>query len=230
MEEVKAFASQFRKQNIATVIVDGEDTYRIPHSLRDKLWSHCPNFWEKLTREMEVERSLQVQTITANCDVFELFLFWASELRLPHFDVSKEDITDDDVSTTVVECKYTEGVLADLWLFAAEFSIPRLQNEAMKRLLEVLFEVRVRPCTLRQFYRPSGKTQLQNVLQLEVAHGLCCDCYAAQEENELGKVDGFLSTFTSLVRGRGMLDPKETSPSIQFTNGGDISAFMVPEE
>lgn len=222
--------SQFRKQNIATVIVDGEDTYRIPPSLLDKLWSHCPNFCEKLTLEMDRKQSLQVQTSTANCEVSELFLFWASELRLPHINVSEDDITEDDASTTDVGCNNPEDVLADLWLFAAEFSIPRLQNEAMKRLLEILFEVRVRPCTLRQFYRPGERTQLQDVLQLEVAHGLCSDCYAAHEEDALGKIDGFLTAFASLVREEGMLDPKETSPSRLFANGDDISAFMVPEE
>ncbi|KAI7317435.1 hypothetical protein KC315_g10399 [Hortaea werneckii] len=83
MEEVKAFASQFRKQSAATVIVDGEVAYRIPHSLLDKLKSQCPSFCEKLTLEMGMKQSLQVQTVTANCEVFELFLFWASQSRLP---------------------------------------------------------------------------------------------------------------------------------------------------
>ncbi|KAI7285382.1 hypothetical protein KC345_g1701 [Hortaea werneckii] len=143
MEEVKAFASQFRERNVATVIVDGEHAYRIPHSLLDKLKSHCPNFYEKLKLEMDRERAFQIVTYTANCEVFELFLFWASESTLPHFDVGDDDIFIDDVSTTDVYCNHPQDVLADLWMFAAKFSIPKLQNEAMKRLLELLSKMPV---------------------------------------------------------------------------------------
>ncbi|RMZ14490.1 hypothetical protein D0864_00158 [Hortaea werneckii] len=221
--------SQFRKQSFATVLVDGEDIYKIPISLLEKLKSCCPNFWERLTEQMVMQQSLSVDTYT-NADMFELFLFWASELRLPYFDAGKDDITVGDIPTTDVESDDIVDTLADLWMFAEDFSIPKLQNDAMKRLLEVLLEVNVRPSTLSDFSLPGEeKTQLDSVLLLEVAHGLWCDCYASEEVDELAKVEGFLERFASLVRGEGRLDPKETSPSRHFVIGGDISAFMVPE-
>ncbi|KAI6912664.1 hypothetical protein KC318_g2590 [Hortaea werneckii] len=229
MEEVKAFASHFREQDAATVIVDGENAYRIPQSLLEKLRSRCSTFWERLTDEMVMHRSLSVDTHT-DSDMFELFLFWASELRLPCFDTGKDDITIGGVPAADVECPDVVDTLADLWIFAEEFAIPKLQNEAIKRLLEVLIEVDVRPSTLSLFNRFRDEAILQSVLLLEVAHGLWCDCYTSEEVDELAKVEGFLERFASLVRGEGSLDLKGTSPSRHFANGGDISAFMVPEE
>ncbi|KAI6834803.1 hypothetical protein KC340_g5856 [Hortaea werneckii] len=228
MEEVKAFASQVRKQSFATVLVDGGDIYKIPIPLLEKLKTRCPNFWGRLTEEMAMQRSLSVGRYT-NADMLELFLFWASELRLPHFDAGKDDITVGDVPTTSVEGEDIVDTLADLWMFAEEFSIPELQNDAMKKLLEVLLEVNVRPFTLSQFHRFREEEALQSVLLLEVAHGLWCDCYTEQEMAEFAKVEGFLELFASLVRGERRLDPKETSPSRHFANGGDISAFMRRE-
>ncbi|KAI7384065.1 hypothetical protein KC336_g18239 [Hortaea werneckii] len=175
-----------------------------------------------------MQRSLSIDTYT-NADMFEVFLFWASESRLPYFDAGKDDVTEGDAPTTDVESDDIVDTLADLWMFAEDFSIPKLQNDAMKRLLEVLLDVNVRPSTLIQFSLPGDETQLHSVLLLEVAHGLCCNCYTAQEEDTLAKLDGFFTRFAGLVREEGMLDPKETSPSRQFANDDDVSAFMVPE-
>ncbi|KAI7210065.1 hypothetical protein KC333_g8417 [Hortaea werneckii] len=229
MEEVKAFASQYRRQNFATVVVDDEHIYKISVPLLEKLESRCPIFWERLTKENAMQQPLSVDTYT-NADTFELFLFWASESRLPCFDAGKDDITIGGSPATDVERGDIVDTLADLWMFAEEFAIPKLQNEAMKRLLEALIEVNVRPSTLSLFNRFRDEAVLQSVLLLEVAHGLWCDCYASEEVDELAKVEGFLERFASLVRGEDSLDPKGTSPSRLFADGGGISTFMVRGE
>ncbi|KAI6847254.1 hypothetical protein KC332_g2466 [Hortaea werneckii] len=230
MEEVKAFASHLREQDAATVIVDGAIIYSIPHSLLDKLWPRCPSFCERLMLEVDKNGSFHIQTRLNACEVFEIFLFWAAEKRLPCLDVPKDDITEGDISTADYGCNDIVDILADLWLFAQSFSIPKLQNEAMRKLLKIFSKMIVGPVTLMLFCRLHDESQLKTVLLLEVAHHLCCDSYVSEDMDAFAKLDGFLSSFAGLVRGDGMFDPKKTSPSGQFINGGDDGAFMVPEE
>ena len=211
------------------MIIGAEYTYRIPRSLLDQLWPRCPSFCERLMLEVDKNGSFHIQTRTAACEVFEIFLFWAAEKRLPCLDGPTDDITEGDISTAEYGFNEIVDILADLWMFAEEFSIPKLQNDAMKKLLEALLEVDVRPFTLSQFHRRREEEALQSVLLLEVAHGLWCGRYTGQEMDAFAKVEGFLELFASLVRGEWELDPKETRPSRHFADGGDISAFMVPE-
>ncbi|RMX75974.1 hypothetical protein D0869_11140 [Hortaea werneckii] len=230
MEEVKAFASNFSEQNLATVIIDAQYTYKMPPSLLDKLWPRCPKFCEDLTLEVDKNGSFEHSTYTGFCHAFELFLFWAAEERLPYLEVPDDDITEVEISTADLGGDNIVEILADLWAFAADYSISKLQNEAMKNLLEVLSKVIVGPETLKLFYCLNDRSQLKTVLLLEVAHGLCCGFYETEDEDTLAKLNGFLTKFAGLVRGEGLLDPKETSPSRVFVRGDDISAFLVPEE
>ena len=211
------------------MIIDEQYTYKIPPSLLDKLWPRCPKFCEDLTLEVDKNGLWEHSMHTGFCHAFELFLFWAAEERLPYLEVADDVSTESENSTADLGGNNIVEILANLCAFAEDYSISKLQNEAMKNLLEVLSKVIVGPETLELFYYLKDTSQVKTVLLLEVAHGLCCGFYEKEDEDTLGKLNGFLTKFAELVRGEGPLDPKETSPSRVFVRGDDISAFLVPE-
>ncbi|KAI6856668.1 hypothetical protein KC338_g3556 [Hortaea werneckii] len=235
MEEVNAFASQYHEDSFATVEVNGESylkTYKISMSHLGKFRNHCPLFHESLANQFEDEddnhhsRLLNLYFESSE-DVFELFLFWVSESRLPDLtaDLGGEDETAKDERAGKLQ-----DTLTELWLFADDYSIRKLQNDTMRSLLEFLGSSHVRPGQLREPLKLPRESQLQRAMMLEVAYDLLQGVYTATEENDFAELNAFFPPFVALSRGDGPLDPRKTSPSIYFARGGDISAFLVPED
>ncbi|RMY66100.1 hypothetical protein D0863_08664 [Hortaea werneckii] len=212
---------EYRDHNFATVLV-GSNIYRIPESQYEKFKIHCPEFYEALERH---EKSLEVD-FHRNCDAFDLFLFWVSENKLPDL---ADDVREESGSIKDERAGRLQDSLVELWGFAGKYWISKLQNDTMRSLLEVLGCTLVKPAQLREPLDFTGESQLENAMFLEVAHDLLEGSYTAREVQQFAELDGFLSRFITLVTGEWPLDPRETSPSSQFTDYGYLLAFMVLE-
>lgn len=160
-------------------------------------------------------------------DVFELFLFWVSESRLPDLTA---DLEGEHENAKDQRAGKIQDILAQLWLFAEEYAIRKLQNDTMRSLLGFLGSSHVKPAQFREHLDYADLSRWEKAVLLEVAYDLLQDGYTATDKEQFAKLDGFFSHFIALIKGEGVLDPKKTSPSIQFAGGGDISAFLVPEE
>lgn len=204
----------------------GEDlVYRIPEYLCEKFRAPCPILYRELMVKMDTNQSTTL-CLALDRRTFELFLFWLSESRLPDL---AESIKMVPVQVRENFCNAHLNILAELWMFAWAHSIRNLQNEVIISLLEVLSCGTVKPEMLSGYFTSIEESQLEDVLLLEVAHGLLRGHYTTKEEEHFARLDGFFSTFTALTRGEGKLDPKETSPSIRWNNERDADAFLVSE-
>ncbi|RMY94460.1 hypothetical protein D0861_01311 [Hortaea werneckii] len=222
MEELRKVVGKYRHDNFATVSV-GSIIYQIPESQYEKFKIRCPEFFKALERHKKSPEA----DFYHNCVAFDLFLFWVSEERLPDL---IDDVSEKSGSTKDECAGRLHDSLFELWMFAGRYSIPSLQNDAMRSLLEVLGCTIVKPAQLEVPLHFVPELPVGNAMLLEVAHDLLAGSYPASEVQQFAELDGFLLRFITLVGGHGPFDPKETSPSRQFADGRDVRAFMVREE
>ncbi|KAI7162595.1 hypothetical protein KC349_g1883 [Hortaea werneckii] len=194
MEEVTAFASQFRDESFATV----------------------KDVKEPMTLPPNTDRR-----------TFDLFIFWVSECRLPDL---PEGIGWDPLKHRE-RCAIHQSAFAKLWMLAQEYSLPKLQNEAMESLLEISLFGTIKPQMLSAYlgHEDWENTQLQDVLLLEVTYRLLEGAYTLKDQQRFARLDGFFPLFLKLARGEGKLNPNYTSPSIEWGDNRDAGAFLVPE-
>ncbi|KAI7204488.1 hypothetical protein KC343_g5416 [Hortaea werneckii] len=216
---------EYHEDSFATVVVD-VDSYKISESQFGKFRINCARFCEALEYEMEyAEGSLELY-FDRGREVFELFLFWVAESRLPDLTA---DLRGEDQDAKDERAGKTQDTLTELWLFAEKYAIRKLQNDTMRSLLGFLGSSHIKPAQLREPLDYASVSRWENAMLLEVAYDLLQDGYTATDKEQFAELDGFFSHFITLVKGEGVLDPKKTSPSNQFADGGDISAFLVRE-
>ena len=205
---------------------DLSDRYEVPKAL---LCSASDYFVKALSNSKESDERL-LRLPGCGPDTLELFLYWLYHKQLP------DSMGTGESTTTVNAIHELQLQLARAWCFGNAYLLPKLQNQAMLRLIEIMHRYRLSLGTIRYvFVNSPDEGHLRTVAAREAVVRHDCGGYTSDELDELGRIAGFFERFLQEQRDW-RIGTWECSPSCRArgdceceTCRSDTTIYTVPE-
>ncbi|KAK5137777.1 hypothetical protein LTR08_007349 [Meristemomyces frigidus] len=186
-DEVAKVASTFQGDYLISVKLEGSDkTFMMQKAL---LCDASEYFVAALNGSFRegVERTISLPGCSA--ETFELFLFWLLRNKLPH--------SAPDKPTEGTLARDRQLLLSRLWSFGQICLIPKLQNDAMRALLELFHGNQVDILVVEEVVaREPIDSVLRDAVMRDVLNDYICNDHTEMQKDRLGAIPGFMSDLT----------------------------------
>ncbi|KAK5110163.1 hypothetical protein LTR85_001545 [Meristemomyces frigidus] len=214
MEKAVKLALAFQDDYMVTITLEGShNTFKVQKAL---LCSTSEYFKKALNGRFKESGDRTLKLLGCEEETFQLVLYWLVHRTLP--DAAEET----DTASLDYEKRYQlssnrQVLLIKVWSFGDACLITKLQNEAMRSLLNPLRLYSVSPVALREaFATTSVSSVLREVLMTEIVPDLYDVDYDEEEMAALGAIPGFLGALLGVTRQCGSRESASSQDPKQF--------------